>query len=204
MTKPEEWAQFHLLLCQPQTALDFANQIKNPLLKEIFKSTIYSLMLISRPKVSSLQSPVPEVRESDIAYRTKLDLQEIWQDELDDLQINDFCSFPKATTSQAAAFESKSKDSFSKILSNSNNIPLPVLALASDLGLELNLDEKDITSRIQELPQAYGDRFLYLIKKKKQSAPEVSISGNSAKITGLSLRNIATSPHEMEIPWLLK
>ena len=85
LKKPEEWAQFHLLACQPRSAWKATQKIVDPKIRLLFEAVILSYASVERPPFADLSKGSEKSRIEGVEF--PLDVSEIWQDEIEDMQV---------------------------------------------------------------------------------------------------------------------
>jgi hypothetical protein len=193
---PEERAQYYLLLCQPRQAWGQAEQISDVQTKQLYEGLILALVSSPAPDQSNrLKSTRPD---SDLRFQ--LDAAEVWRDELDDVDLPASCAFPTVAADKLEKIRAQALKTLQPVLSQTESFS--ALAIATDVGFVPELQESDLLGK--QIPPSYIGRFQYFAKRAGRRNPEIQISGMSASVSNFGFSIVEMTPHELEIPWLLR
>lgn len=205
LSSPAERAQYHLLLCQPQAAWMATEQIEDPSLRDQFKAAILALSATPRPSVNT-EAQLEMNWDVEPAVRFALDEDEIWADEIDDIQIEPSCEFPIATEPEKLLQEARAL--FTQILTSDDGAhDVALYSLATDVGLQPTIPGQLLRQlESGEIESVYTDRFKFLNEQMRAESQSdiLNIKDRRATLSPLTLIDTQFTPHPIEIPWLLR
>jgi hypothetical protein len=207
----EVLAQYALLTCQPQRALEHIKKIDSAK-KTLYSAILYSMLSVKRtdskkktPNLSNSNKKKNEATED--SKKIRWQSSEIWADEWVDLKASTKCSKMPLIANEKIRNQGKqlAKDQFDSIPEEWILSDFDILALALDVGYQV----KDPVVVLEKF-HTHSDSPYYEILKRQITGNGITNfavhaqKNNEIEMSQLILVDVEMKGHEIEIPILLE